>query len=177
MRVLILHGLHGSGSNHWQTWLANELRSAGVDVAYPDLPDPSAPQLEPWLAALALERGPRDVVVCHSLACCLWLHHRARGGARADRVLMVAPPCRDDIPEIAPFFPVPLERELVPEAHIWCSDDDPYCPAGAVTTFAEPLGVAHDLFAGGGHLNPDAGYGPWPLAAEWVYGAKNGVET
>jgi uncharacterized protein len=176
-RVLILHGLDGSGSNHWQTWLADELRSHGAEVAYPDLPDASSPQLDPWLEAIAAERRDGDIVVCHSLACIAWLHHRSRGAAPAARALLVAPPCRDDVPEIAPFFPAPLRHGLVPEAHIWCSDDDPYCPAGAVTTYAEPLGVPYDLFANGGHLNPDAGYGPWPLALEWVQGAKKGVET
>jgi uncharacterized protein len=177
MRVLILHGLDGSGSNHWQTWLADELRAHGADVVYPDLPNASDPKRAEWLAALEPLRGPDDLVVCHSLACCLWLHHRAGGGRPAARALLVAPPCRDDVPEIADFFPVPLRHGLVPEAQIWCSDDDPYCPAGAVTTYAEPLGVPYDLFANGGHLNPDAGYCPWPLALEWVQGAKKGVET
>jgi len=36
---LILHGLEGSGSEHWQTWLAGRLRERGLEVAYPDLPD------------------------------------------------------------------------------------------------------------------------------------------
>ena len=178
MRVLILHGLGGSGPEHWQAWLADQLRDRGEDVAFPDLPDPDAPRLEPWLAALEAERRPGDVVVCHSLACCLWLHHRSRGGAPAARTLLVAPPCRPDIAELAPFFPVPMEPGLVPEAELWASDDDPYCPGGAIPLYAQPLGVGHDLVAGGGHLNPETGFGPWPAALDWVYdGAKKGVET
>ena len=194
MRVLILHGLGGSGSDHWQAWLAERLRERGEDVSFPDLPDPDAPRLDRWLTALQSERRPDDVVVCHSLACCLWLHHRDRGGAPAARALLVAPPCRNDVPEIAPFLPVPLAPGLVPEAEVWASGDDPWCPAGAIERYAAPLGVEHQFVEGGGHLNPEAGLGPWPEALNWVVspsgprklgppatspheGAKNGVET
>ena len=37
--VLIVHGLGGSGPDHWQTWLASRLAARGVSVSYPDLPD------------------------------------------------------------------------------------------------------------------------------------------
>ena len=177
MRVLILHGLDGSGPGHWQHWLAGQLRDRGEDVLFPDLPDASDPKLEAWLEALAPLRGSDDTVVCHSLACCLWLHHRARGGAAARRVLLVAPPCRDDVPAIADFFPVPVRRGLVPEAELWATDNDPYCPPGAASAFADPLGNACEVSEGMGHLNPDVGLGPWPRVLDWLYGAKNGVET
>jgi predicted alpha/beta hydrolase family esterase len=177
-RVLILHGLDGSGPDHWQRWLQQQLERAGHDVVFPDLPNASDPKKDEWLAALEPLRGREDTVVCHSLACCLWLHHRSRGGAQAKRTLLVAPPCRDDVPEIADFFPVPVEPGLVPEAELWVSDNDPYCPSGGVSTFAVPLRIAYDVSEGMGHLNPDVGLGPWPRVLDWVLqGAKNGVET
>ena len=146
---------------------------------YPDLPEARDPKRVAWLAALEPLRGSADTVVCHSLACCLWLHHRADGGAAAERVLLVAPPCRDDVPEIADFFPVPTTAGLTPEAELWASDNDPYCPAGAVATFALPLGIPYSVSEGMGHLNPEAGLGPWDEVLRWVLdqGAKNGVET
>lgn len=183
---LILHGLEGSGPDHWQTWLAGRLRAAGRTVAYPDLPDPFQPRREAWLTALRdeLERlGPGVTVLCHSLACLLWLHHASgSGGAWADRVLLVAPNCEvPDLPEVADFFPVPLDRDAVARAagatRVVCSDEDPYCPAGAVPSYAEPLGLPVDVVRGGGHLNPEGGFGPWPAVEAWCYGAKNGVET
>lgn len=179
MRYLILHGWQGSGPGHWQAWLADELRAAGHDVAFPTLPDPDHPELEPWLAALEPFRTAEDVVIAHSLGCVLWLHHRARGGAPAVRALLVAPPLPDPmIPEIAGFYPLPpLHPALAPEARVVSAPDDPYCPGGARTAFAQPLGAEHDSIPGGGHLNPDAGYGAWPAAMEWAQGAKNGVET
>jgi uncharacterized protein len=178
MPFLILHGWQGSGPAHWQAWLAGRLREAGHDVTFPVLPDPDRPVLDAWLAALEPLRAPGQTVVCHSLACCLWLHHRARGGAPADRVLLVAPPWPDPmLAELAGFYPVPASPAIARGARIVCSDDDPYCPAGAATTFGGPLGVPVDLLPGRGHLNPGSGLGPWPAVEAWCYGAKNGVET
>jgi predicted alpha/beta hydrolase family esterase len=167
---LIMHGLGGSGPGHWQTWLAARLRADGERVAYPDLPDADMPSLHAWRGALqaeldALPEG-EAIVICHSLACLLWLHHVADGGRQAGRVLLAAPPSESaDVPQIAGFFPVPLPA--LTGARIVCADDDPYCPEGADTLYAGPLGVPADVIAGGGHLNPEAGYGPWPAVEAW----------
>ena len=92
-----------------------------------------------------------------------------------DRVLLVAPPSPDtDIPELAVFFPVALDPAAVKNAaahtRLVCSDDDPYCPEGAATSFGAPLAIPVDLVPNGGHLNPEAGYGPWPAIEAWVRG-------
>ena len=177
MRFLILHGYMGSFPGHWQPWLADRLRASGHDVAFPGLPDPQHPRLDAWLDALGPLRGPADVVICHSLACCLWLHHRARGGPPAERVLLVSPPHPEPlIDELASFFPVPLEPRLAHEARVVTSDDDPYCPRGGRERYAEPLGVPVDVVPGAGHINSDSGYGPWPAVEAWAYGENQGIE-
>ena len=174
---LILHGLEGSGPGHWQTSLTARLRAAGERVAYPDLPDADLPSLPAWRAALdgelaALPEG-ETIVVCHSLSCLLWLHHVSDGGAQADRVLLVAPPSETaDVPQIAGFFPAPLPA--LTAARLVCSDDDPYCPEGADTVYA-PLGIPIDVIPGGGHLNPEAGYGPWPAVEAWCLDADRPI--
>jgi len=177
---LILHGYAGSGPEHWQSWLADRLRRAGETVAYPDLPSPDAPTLEAWRAALEEEmRGlpGEPVVVCHSLACILWLHHCAaalREGGRAERVLLVAPPSASaGVRPILPFFPVPLDVAGVAaaagETRIACAVD-PYCPEGADALYGAPLDLPVDrLPDGAGHINPDAGYGPWPAVERWCH--------
>src|SRR5256885_14795645 len=84
MSFLILHGWQGSGPRHWQPWLAGRLRQRGEHVSYPRLPEPDAPRLDRWLDALEQElaREPDGaVVLCHSLACVLWLHHARRSAA------------------------------------------------------------------------------------------------
>jgi predicted alpha/beta hydrolase family esterase len=168
---LILHGLEGSGLGHWQTWLAARLRANNERVAYPDLPDADLPSLQAWRSRLQgeLDAVPEGelVLLCHSLACLLWLHHVGEGGAQADRVLLVAPPSESaGVPEIAGFFPVPLPA-LNQGARLVCADDDPYCPEGADTLYGEPLGIPVDVIPGAGHVNPEAGYGPWPAAEAW----------
>jgi predicted alpha/beta hydrolase family esterase len=168
---LILHGLGGSGPGHWQTWLAARLRADGERVAYPDLPDADSPSLTTWRGALdgelaALPAGD-VVVVCHSLACLLWLHHVADGGAQATRTLLVAPPSEaGGLSEFAPFVPTPLPK-LAAGARLVCSDDDPYCPEGAAGLYGEPLGIPVDVIPGGGHLIPHSGFGPWPAVESW----------
>jgi uncharacterized protein len=57
------------------------------------------------------------------------------------------------------------------------SDADPYCPGGGVERYAEPLGVPYDLLPGAGHINTDAGFGPWPAVEAWCYGENQGIET
>ncbi len=177
MRFLVLHGLGGSGPDHWQTWLAERLRAAGEDVRYPRFPGADRPALDAWLATLDDERAPGggEVVLAHSLGCLLWLHHRAAGGPPAARALLVAPPgpaaAAAGVPEVAPFFPAPLRGD---DGARWvCSDADPYCPEGARTLFDGPF----DVLPGAGHVNTDAGFGPWPAVEAWAYGAKKGVEA
>ncbi|HJQ42230.1 MAG TPA: alpha/beta hydrolase, partial [Jatrophihabitantaceae bacterium] len=74
--VVILHGWQGSEPEHWQSWLANELREAGREVRYPTLPNPDMPIVADWLTALreTLHGLPPDEfdVVAHSLGAVLW---------------------------------------------------------------------------------------------------------
>jgi len=174
---LILHGWQGSGPEHWQSWRADRLRAAGERVSYPELPDPDEPRRARWSAALARALAELDpggvVVVCHSLGSLLWLHHAvARPRAPVARALLVAPPRPAvAIPELAEFFPVELDRTAVAgaagETRIVCADADPYCPAGAAAVYGAPLGIPTDVIPGAGHVNPDAGYGPWPALEDW----------
>ena len=185
MSFLILHGLQGSGPDHWQSWLAGRLRERGERVRYPDLPEPDSPRLDSWLEALdhELHDSAGVVVVCHSLACVLWLQHARRGapGGAVARVLLVAPPSPSVGLPASGFFPLPVEPDEVAGAAgstlvVW-SDDDPYCPEGAGLLYAEPLGLLSCELSGRGHINPDAGFGPWPAVERWCLdSAEDGFE-
>jgi hypothetical protein len=202
LRALILHGWQGSGPEHWQSWLATRLRDRGAHVQYPALPDCDVPCPDLWgaalhteLATLAAGAGER-VVVCHSLGCVLWLREAARlkPAHRVDRVVLVAPPCPGAaVAELARFYPTGADRVAIDEAaahtRLVCSDNDGYCPGrGAAQHWGTPLALPVDLLPGAGHLNVEAGYGPWPEMEAWALGeaetlaagaqvgAKNGAE-
>lgn len=149
-------------------------------MSYPDLPEPFDPQPAEWLAALQPELAALEgerIVLCHSLACLLWMLN-ARGGASdvADRVLLVAPPCALDVEPIRRFWPDGVESGQIRAAAAWtrmlCSDGDAYCPEGAASTFGIPLELDFDVIEGGGHLNADAGYGPWPDVESWALSGR-----
>ncbi|POX64844.1 hydrolase [Streptomyces sp. Ru62] len=177
---LILHGWQNHRPpEHWQHWLADRLTALGHRVGYPQLPDADDPDLDVWLGELArhleeLNDVPGErVVVAHSLSAVLWLHAAARGMKQqryADRVLLVSPPSGPVLagyPEVAAFAPPALDFTLPGPTRLVAGDDDPYCPGGADTVFAEPLGIPADVLPGAAHLDLDAGYGPWPAVLDW----------
>ena len=113
----------------------------------------------------------------------LWLREAAAiaPSRRVDRVVLVAPPCPGSaVPELAGFYPEETDRDAVAAAagqtRLVCSDDDPYCPGdGAARDWARPLGLPVDLVRGGGHLNVEAGYGPWPEMEAWCLGRRDAL--
>jgi len=136
------------------------------------------PDLDDWLAGLraCLADLPADGydVVAHSLGAVLWLHHAAGPGdsPRPARVALVAPPSPGTtIPEIAGFFPPPLDVDAVRRAAdgtvLVAGDDDPYLPEGIAAAYGLPLKIATTVVPGGAHLNVAAGYGEWKSVLDW----------
>lgn len=176
--IIIVHGYDGSGPGHWQRWLEQELRRRRVPVAMPDLPDPTAPHKDLWIAALAdvAARAAAPVAfVCHSLGCWAVDHlfsERGLLGARA--VLLVAPPSPYLLFEpVESFMPPPCRREVwAPVAErtlLIGSDNDDFTTPEELEEIAHKLGVRSQLIAGARHINVESGYGPWPFALEWLH--------
>jgi predicted alpha/beta hydrolase family esterase len=180
---LILHGVENwRPREHWQWWLARELRSRGEHVFYPQLPNPSSPALDEWLAVLhgelaQLGSGER-VVVAHSCGVALWLLAAPELAAeeRVDRVALVAPPGPSAF--FAPyraFLPVGIDWAAVARASsqlpiVITSDNDPYCPEGIGayrSTYTAPLDLRHELIPGVGHITIEDGFGPWSSMLDW----------
>ncbi len=147
-------------------------------MRFPDLPAVDHPALTPWLAGLgdALRELPPDGfdVLTHSLGSLLWLHHASVAAdlPRPARVAMISPPSPSiDIAELAEFVPPPLDTDAVRRAAggtvLVASDNDPYCPETAAVAYGRPLRMATTVLPGAGHLNTEAGYGPWPAALAW----------
>jgi len=179
-RVLLLHGFeHHRAPAHWLWWLAEELRSRRIPVAYPQLPAPDAPlvgdQSEVVLAELEMLGEGERIVVTHSLGGVLWLHVAARmdPALAVDRVLMVAPPHPVRLAgpmenfRLAGIDPPSALSRGARTTTVVARTEDPYRP-GTLAALTENWPVGAVELPGVGHLNPDDGHGPWPLALDWV---------
>jgi len=145
-------------------------------VLFPELPQKFDPEPTAWLGVLHDDLLPQmegeRILICHSLACLLWMLHARDGGDPVDRVLLVAPPCTATIPAVVRFQPDGVTaddmRRSAGTTRMFCSDNDPYCPTGAATLFGDPLELDYELIPGAGHLNVDAGYGRWRAVESWA---------
>jgi len=182
--TVLLHGPIGHGHGDWQPWLADQLRTAGREVRFPELPNPQRPDLAEWSSVLrdTLAGLPDDGfdVIAHSLSCLLWLHHATNhsGEAKASRparVALVAPPAARPGADLAAgwssFYPVPLDIDAIRGAAdgtvLVGSDDDPYCPGGVAQAYGAPLKMAATVVSGAGSLTAETGFGPWPAVLDW----------
>ncbi len=173
-RLVIVPGLHGSGAEHWQSWLQGQVDGA-VRVEQDDW---SAPDLERWSERVAetltnLGDGPH-VVVAHSFGCLATVRaattHPSLGIAQ---VLLVAPaePSRFDIARALP------QARLAVRSCVVASDNDPWMTATQAHAWALGWGSDWINLGNAGHINVDSGYGPFPLAREWAAGALNRLDS
>ena len=172
--LVIVPGLHGSGAEHWQSWLQRQVAGA-VRVAQDDW---SAPDLGRWSERVAdtlaaLGQGPH-VVVAHSFGCLAAVRAAARHPALGiAQMLLVAPaePSRFDLASVLP------QSRLAPRSCIVASDNDPWMSATQAHAWALRWGSDWINLGNAGHINVDSGYGPFPLAREWAAGALNRIAT
>ncbi len=178
-RVLIIHGYgHYRPDGHWLRWLESELMERGIEVRYPQLPDPETPSLEAWLGVAlseleSLREGSTEgelLVIAHSLGTSTW-HHAVARGASADRVLLVAPPSADALAqERAEFTLASLDESAVGAAAptiVVGRETDPF-RKGSLHELADGWGGEVVVLPGDGHINIQDGHGPFPFALEWV---------
>jgi len=170
MPVLIVPGLYGSESEHWQSRWEYEI----ADAHRVEQDDWSQPNLKSWLARLVerIELYPGAILVGHSLGSTLIAHlayHRPDlpvGGA-----LLVAPSDPDlrksPVPGIASFAPLPLAPFPFP-AVVVASRSDPYMALERARVIAN-LWEASFVDAGdAGHINVESGHGAWLEGRIWL---------
>ena len=175
--IVIVHGYDGSGPGHWQRWLHDELGRRGAPVVFPELSTPAAPRKDAWVTELAavVAGAPTPITfVCHSLGCWAVDHLLAeRGADGVHAALLVAPPSPFLVFEpVESFLPPPRRADawapLAARTLVVGSDNDDYSAPEEVEAAARALGAAHLLLPAAGHINVDAGYGPWPFALDWL---------
>jgi serine hydrolase len=161
--ILIVPGLGGSGPHHWQTYL--ERSFPGASRVHQD--DWDRPERAAWTERLtaAIEASPGAVLVAHSLGCVAVAHAAA---ARPDlpvaAALLVAP--ADVEREHAPasvdrFAPMP-SAPLPFRSIIVASRDDPHMTLERARAVADNWGAEFIDAGSVGHINVEAGFGPWP---------------
>jgi predicted alpha/beta hydrolase family esterase len=161
--VLILPGYDNSGPEHWQSlWERDHPEYRRVQQR-----SWTEPVCDEWVAALdaAIVAAPSPVVlVGHSLGALTVAHHAARHARPVKGALLVAPPDVDDPafpPMVKGFRPIP-RRPLPFPSILVASSDDWYMMHDAAEALARAWGSRFVLLERAGHLNADAGFGPWP---------------
>jgi predicted alpha/beta hydrolase family esterase len=162
--ILIVPGYTNSGPDHWQSrWQAKLSTAHRVEQA-----EWSKPVREDWTRTVAdaVNEAERPVVlVAHSLGVAtavqaIPMFHRTVAGA-----FLVAPP---DVanPSIRPkhlmtFGPYPRDPLPFPSIVIGSSNDR-FCSLEVAQDIANAWGSLFIHAGEAGHINADAGYGPWP---------------
>jgi predicted alpha/beta hydrolase family esterase len=162
--VLVVSGLWDSGPQHWQTqWMQEQ--ASWSKVAHRDF---AAPQRDEWVAeldaAIAACEGP-PILLAHSLGC-MAVAHWAQSGSplKIAGAMLVAP---SDVEAASypvdpnGFAPVPMALLPFPSLVV-ASTNDEYAELGRSQAWAKAWGSEIVEIADAGHLNGDAGYGPWP---------------
>jgi predicted alpha/beta hydrolase family esterase len=161
--VLIVPGWGDSGPGHWQT-LWEEANPGFRRVLQRDWLYPVCSEWVETLARAVRAAGGPVVLVAHSLGC-LAIAHAARAGALpVHGALLVAPPDVEhpDYPPVSEgFAPIPRERLAFP-AIVVASRNDQFADFERSRALAAAWGARLVDAGASGHLNPDAGFGPWP---------------
>lgn len=154
--TLIVPGLHGSGPDHWQTWLEARIprarRVLQDDWATPDLPRWAA-QVEKAIEA----SSGRIVIVAHSFGC---LAASVACAAHRDRIagaLLVAPadPAKFGVGKLLPAEHLGYPCVLV------ASRNDPWVALSTARAWAGRWGSRFVDAGEKGHINAESGFGAW----------------
>jgi predicted alpha/beta hydrolase family esterase len=170
--ILMVPGLRDHVAEHWQTLLEAELPNARSVPPLEHSKLSRAARVSALDKALAAIDGP-VILVAHSAGVMItvhWarMHHRPIHGA-----LLVTP--ADLESPMPPGYPtmdvlddngwLPMPRERLPFPSILASSgNDPLCSTQRAIELAKSWGSLVVDLGKVGHLNPAAGYGPWPRA-------------
>jgi uncharacterized protein len=160
-RILIVPGWRDSGPGHWQSLWAEQLPGAQRVTQQ----DWNTPRRTEWVASIAhaiLAQPEPVVVAAHSLGCIATVQLPAEAAARISGALLVAPADPERRGVLADFAPVPYQP-LPYRSVLVASSNDPFCPVRLAGAYARAWGSEFVRMQNAGHINVEAGFGPWPL--------------
>jgi predicted alpha/beta hydrolase family esterase len=170
--TLIVPGLHGSGPDHWQSWIETQVPDAR---RVPDI-DWERPILARWANAVrdAIDTSPGPVwVVAHSFGCLASVVAAADRPDRVAGLMLVAPADPDrftpaglrdatdyhDQDSLAQWIP---RHALPAPSLVVASTNDPWVRLSSAAYWADCWGSQLVDIGPAGHINVDSGHGPWP---------------
>lgn len=178
--IVMVPGLRDAVTQHWQTLLEADLRSAGQPVVA--VPPMGRENLDCAARVAAIEHAAQSlsgplVIVAHSGGCIMVARWAMQSGRAVQGALLATPPDFDaPMPAGYPtsqalaaggWFPVPRQR-LPFRSLVALSSNDPLGRHERVLALAGDWGSEPIELGEVGHLNPASGYGPWPLAKQLI---------
>ena len=159
--LVIVPGWRDSGPGHWQTLWGEQIPGA-VRVQQDDWITPSR---KAWINSITqtilAQPGP-VVIAAHSLGCIATTHLPEEAAACIQGALLVAPADPERRGVLADFAPVPYQP-LPYRSVLVASSNDPFCPVRTAGAYARAWGSEFVRLQNAGHINVEAGFGPWPL--------------
>jgi len=174
--ILMVPGIRDAMPDHWQTLLEGKLPGSKC-VPRMEQDKLSCPA---WVAlldqSLSQIEGP-VVLVAHSAGCVIVAHWVQRHRREIKGALLATPPdFESPLPAGYPthqvlqqngWLPTPRARLPFPSI-VAASTNDPLARLERVEALAKAWGSQCVNLGDVGHLNPAAGYGPWPQAEEFI---------
>lgn len=155
--TLIVPGLHGSGPDHWQTWLETRL----ADARRVDQRDWSRADLAEWAGRARREitqtRG-RIFIVAHSFGALAAAQAASDHEHRIAGALFVAP-ADPDIFGAASYLP---HQPFAFPAVLVASENDTWMRLDKAALWARRWGAEFINAGRAGHINSESGFGAWP---------------
>ena len=168
IRVLFIPDVGTPQQDDWQSWLATQYK--GSKMAAPA--NRTITDLSEWSSQIdkVLNRSLPETIwiaVAHGFGCLALAHHldnhlydRSRHQARVHAALMVAP---SDSGTFGQVHRTPQNGLGIPSTVIG-SDNDPCMPVQRAQEWASLWGARFHNLGLAGHIDAQAGFGPWPLA-------------
>lgn len=160
IRTLLIPGLDGSPAPHWQHWWQATDPTAKIveQISW------STPTPEAWVTEIAGATmiHPDTVLVGHSLGAIAIVRLLASWPqVRIASALLVAPAEPQISPRTAAFGRIP-ERPLRVPVVVAASTNDPWMPQARARQLARAWRGDFVDMGEAGHINVEAGFGPWP---------------
>ena len=183
----IIHGWDGSPKEPLYQWIKNKLEERNFKVIVPEMPNPSKPEINPWINKIKKVAGDlsdKDILIGHSVGCQAVLRYLGTlKNKKIAKTILIAPWMNldettieeegEEVKEIAkPWMETPIDWKAVnnncKEFIAIFSDNDPYVPLSNVNLFKEKLNAKILILNNKGHFDPFSGIKELPEILEFV---------